>query len=106
MLYDLRSSEIRKTALEVPANPLSVLPDGRILGVNEKQNALTVFDKEESVAARCTVPGSLRQAYTDNGRVCLAEVRGPDTHGLAYDALFDETSIHVWRLDPVPEKQL
>ena len=99
--YDLQSGESRKTTLEIPAYPILVLPDGRILGINEKLNKMTVFDKEGIVVARCSVPGMICRAFLENGNVYLVEVRGPDTHGLVYGALFDETSTHVWRLDPI-----
>lgn len=100
--WDLKSGAFSKTPLEIPSYPLSVLEDGRILGVNEKQNALTVFDREGRVAARCTVPGTLCRVISENGNVYLIEVRGPDTHGYVYDELFDQTSLHVWRLDAIP----
>jgi hypothetical protein len=100
--WDLKSGAFSKTPLEIPSYPLSVLEDGRILGVNEKQNALTVFDREGRVAARCTVPGTLCRVISENGSVYLIEVRGPDTHGYVYDELFDQTSLHVWRLDAIP----
>ena len=69
--------------------------------MNEKQNALSVFDREGIIAARCTVPGTLCRVITENGTVYLIEVRGPDARGYVYDALFDQTTIHVWRLDAV-----
>ena len=99
--YDLQNGESRKTPLEIPAFVISVLPDGRILGVNEKQNKLTVFDKEGIVIARCSVPGMISRALIEDDKVYLIEIRGPDTHGFIYDALFDETSTHIWRLDPI-----
>ena len=99
--WDLNSGASRRTQLEVPAYVLSVLEDGRILGTNEKQSALTVFDREGRVAARCAVPGTLGRALSQDGAVYLTEVRGPDTHGFVYDALFDQTSLHVWRLSAV-----
>lgn len=104
-LYDLQNKTERKINLEIQAYPIAVLQDGRILGINEKQNVLTVFDPAGNVAARCTVPGKLSMGVLNDGRVCLTEVRGPDTHGYVCDELFDETSVHVWRLDPVPPKQ-
>lgn len=97
--FDLQSGTSRKTPLEIPAYILSILEDGRILGVNERQNALTVFDAEGIVAARCKVPGTLCRVISEDGNAYLIEVRGPDTHGFVYDELFDETTIHVWRLD-------
>ncbi len=104
--FDLQSGESRRIPLEIPAYPISVLPDGRILGVNEKQNHLTVFDKEGIVVARCSVPGMICRAFSENGNINLVELRGPDTHGFVYDALFDETSTHVWRLDPISADSL
>ena len=70
-------------------------------GMNEKQSVLTVFDPAGGVVARCTVPGTLSPEVLKGDGVYLAEVRGPNTHGYVYDELFDETSIHIWRLDPV-----
>lgn len=100
VLFDLQNGGSRSLHLEIPAYLISVLPDGRLLGVNEKQNILTVFDKDGIVVARCSVPGMIVRAFLDDGKVYLVELRGPDTHGLIYGALFDETSTHIWRLDP------
>lgn len=102
--WDLVSGASRKTQLEVPAYILSVLYDGRILGANEKQNVLTVFDADGIVTARCKVPGTLCRVISENGIIMLIEERGPDTHGVVYDALFDQTTVHVWRLDAVPAR--
>lgn len=99
--FDLQSGASRKTSLEIPAYVLTVLEDGRILGVNEKQNVLTVFDSEGIVTARCKVLGTLCRVISENGNLYLIEVHGPDTHGYVYDELFDQTTIRVWRLDPV-----
>ena len=99
--WDLQSGAFRKTALEIPSYVLSVLEDGRILGVNMKQNVLTVFDREGIVVARCTVPGTLCRVISEDGNVYLIEVRGPDTHGYVCDALIDQTSLHVWHLNAV-----
>lgn len=99
-LIDLRSGQRSERKLEIPAFAVSLLPDGRILGMNERQNSLIVFDREGTVTARCRVPGLISRVLTEEGRVCIAEIRGPDTGGLVYDALFDEMTTHVWRLDP------
>ncbi len=104
--WDLTSGAFRKVPLEIPSYILSVLEDGRILGVNEKQNALTVFDGEGIVNARCTVPGALCRVISEDGNVYLIEARGPDTHGYVCDALFDQTSLHVWHLDAIPQSDL
>ena len=94
----------QKTPLEIPTWVHAVLPDGRILGMNEKWSALTIFDREGKVVSRCSVPGSMSLVRTEKDRICFAEWRGPDTHGFVYDELFDETTTHVWRLDPVEKK--
>ena len=99
-LWDLQNGESRTVRLEIPAYPLAVLPDGRIFSVNDKANKLTVFDKEGTVTARCSVPGSIKNIFTMNGDVYLAEVRGTIPCVLD-DYVFDETSTYVWRLDPV-----
>lgn len=98
---DLRDGRAWKTPLEIPTWVRAVLPDGRILGMNEKWSALTIFDREGKVVSRCSVPGSMSLVRTEKDRICFAEWRGPDTHGFVYDELFDETTTHVWRLDPV-----
>ncbi|MBQ6274108.1 MAG: hypothetical protein IJK63_07790 [Oscillospiraceae bacterium] len=102
---DLRDGRAWKTPLEMPVWVRAVLPDGRILGMNEKCSALTIFDREGKVVSRCSVPGSMSLIRTEKNRVCFDEWRGPDTHGFIYDELFDETTFHVWRLDPAPEKK-
>ena len=99
--FDLKNGESRKTPLEIPAYILTVLQDGKILGVNEKQNSLTVFDPKGIVTAHCKVSGTLCRVISENGNVYLIEVRGPNTHGYVYDELFDQTTVHVWRLDAV-----
>ena len=91
--WELHTGRKREIRLEIPAYVLAVLPDGRILGVNERQNTLTVFDRRGIVSARCTVPGMLIRAVQEPGRVCLVEHREENPFG-------DETQ-HVWRLDPV-----
>ena len=70
--FDLQSGASRKTSLEIPAYVLTVLEDGRILGVNEKQNVLTVFDSEGIVTARCKVLGTLCRVISENGVISLA----------------------------------
>ena len=100
-LLDLQNGTHKRIDLEIPAYVKSVLPDGRILGLNGKQNTLIVFNKEGIVEARCHVPGVLFRAVTENGKTYLIELRGPDTHGLIYGGLFDETTTHIWRLDPL-----
>ncbi len=104
-LWDLRDGSVRRIDLEVRAYVESVLPDGRILGVNESQRTLTVFDGNGIVAARRTLPGRLCAVRAEPDRVCLTELREPkNPHGPVYDALFDETEVHVWRLDEAPQK--
>ncbi|MBR1758446.1 MAG: hypothetical protein IJ744_06930 [Lachnospiraceae bacterium] len=98
--YDLQSGKSHRVPLEVPSYVMDVLSDGRILGVNEKQNRLTVFDKEGSVIARCTVPGGIYRAFTEDETVYLVELRPSDDRGWIYDGLYEEMSMHLWRLDP------
>lgn len=98
-LYDLCSGTKREVILETRAYLMAVLPDGKILGVNRKQNVLTVFLPDGSAIFRCTVPGSILRVICDGENVFLMEIRGQNTHGLIYDALFDETTTHIWRLD-------
>ena len=101
-IYDFLSGESRKISLEIPAYPISLLPDGRILGVNEKGDFLTVFDKDGAVAARRKFTGTVLSLPAKNGNVLIAEVCVPKDNGpMVYDALFDEISIHVWRLNPI-----
>ena len=97
--YGLEDGTVRKTTLEVAADPVRVLSDGRILGVNERQNNLYVFDGNGLVAARCAVPGKICRVVEDGGRVFVVEIRAPETHGFISDEVFDATSFHVWRLD-------
>ena len=56
-LYDLKTGCYEKLRLEVPALVLERLRDGRLLGVNEKQTLLTVFDSSGKVVARCHMQG-------------------------------------------------
>ena len=99
-LHDLLDGTVRRIPLEVSAYVLSVLPDGRILGMNEKQSILTVFDGAGIVASRCSVPGEIRCVLPEADGVWIGELRGPDFGPLVCDELFDETQTHVWRLDP------
>ena len=98
-LYNLFDHSIRKTPLEIPVFVLDVLPDGRILGVNERQSTLTVFNAEGMVVSRCTLKGKIGIIDREPWRVCLGEQRweGPLS--------MEEGSFHVWRLDPAPEKK-
>lgn len=102
-LYDLRTGERQEVALEVPAYVLALLPDGRLLGVNEKQNRLTVFDPAGRVISRHTAlrPGMFLRVRIDAGRICVLELRAPETGALISEELFEAASLHVWRLDPV-----
>ena len=99
IIYCLEDGTVRKTTLEVEAYPDRVLSDVRILGVNERQNNLYVFDGNGLVAARCAVPGKICRVVEDRERVCAVEIRAPETHGFISDEVFDATSVHVWRLD-------
>ena len=101
-LYDLRTGEKRDFTLETPDYLIAMLPDGRFLGVNEKQNRLTVFDPAGRVISRHTAPrpGKFLRARVEAKRVCILEERAPETYGLVSQALFDTASLHVWRLDP------
>ena len=99
-LHDLLDGTVRKVPLEVPVYVLSVLPDGRILGVNEKQSILTVLNGEGIVVSRCTVPGEIRCVLPETNGIWIGELRLPKNDFVTSGALFDEAETHVWRLDP------
>ena len=99
-LHDLLDGTVRKVSLEVPVYVLSVLPDGRILGVNEKQSILTVLNGEGIVVSRCTVPGMIQCILPEMNGVFIGEERPLSADFSAPGALFDEAETHVWRLDP------
>ena len=99
--FNLKNGTQRKTALEIPAYIIFVLEDGRILGTNEKHNTLIVFDPDGTVVARCKVPGTLQSVTVEDGSVYLSEIRSPNTYGFVNDAVLNQISGHVWRLDPV-----
>ena len=102
---NLRTGQARETKLEVSAGCyFTPLPDGRILGLNEKGNQLTVFDREGLLAARCKVPGMLQCIFPTERGVFLGELRSPDFGGVICGELFAMASTHVWRLDPVLKK--
>ena len=104
VFLDLSDGSVHSTPLEIPVFPTNVLPDGHILGVNGKQDRLTVFDQNGTMVSRCSVPGRLCFSFISGGEVFLAEMRGLDKYGWLCDELFDEASAHVWRLDPAPKK--
>ena len=79
---------------------MAILADGRIIGVNEKQNNLTVFSSTGTVVSRFTVSGEICRVISEDERTFIVEQRGPDTYGMVYGGLFDVTSTHIWRLDP------
>ena len=79
---------------------LTVLPDGRFLGVNEKQNRLAVFDPAGTVISQHSLKGAVTHVRCDGNRICILENRSPETHGFVSEELFEATSFHVWRLDP------
>lgn len=99
-LHDLLDGTVRKVPLEVPVYVRSVLPDGRILGVNEKQSILTVLNGEGIVVSRCTVPGMIQCILPEMNGVFIGELRLPKNDFVTSGALFDEAETHVWRLDP------
>ncbi len=103
-ISDLYDGTIRKVNLEIPAYTIAVLTDGRIIGVNEKQNILTVFNSAGTVISRFTVSGEICRVISESERVLIVEQCGPDTYGMVYGALFDETSTHIWRLDSAAQK--
>ena len=98
-LHDLLDGTVRKVPLEVPVYVRSVLPDGRILGVNEKQSILTVLNGEGIVVSRCTVPGMIQCILPEMNGVFIGELRLPKNDFVTSGALFDEAETHVWRLD-------
>lgn len=101
-LYDLFTAATEEIPLETPSSPIAILSDGRLLGVNERENVLTVYDPAGRVSARCSLPGTIAHVISQGGEVYLVELRWPSAYsGFIYDALFDEASTHVWRLDPL-----
>ena len=99
-LHDLRDGTVRKTRLEIPALVLARLSDGRLLGVSGNDGPLTVFDSSGTVVARCRAPGMLPTVWQETDRICIVQIRGPDSHGLVSPETLDAMSVHVWRLDP------
>ena len=103
-ICDLRDGSVQKVSLEIPVYLMAILADGRIIGVNEKQNNLTVFSSTGTVVSRFTVSGEICRVISESERVLIVEQCGPDTYGMVYGALFDETSTHIWRLDSAAQK--
>lgn len=101
--FDLRSGVTTKTTLETPAYPISVLNDGRILGIDEKVKKLTVFDREGNVAARFSMQGTIGRVFQEEGKTCISEIRYPDDPAsfLSGKDSFEKTSLHIWQLEPV-----
>lgn len=98
--YELSRGTLTETTPEVPMYVLTVLPDGRFLGVNEKQNRLAVFDPAGTVISQHSLKGAVTHVRCDGNRICILENRSPETHGFVSEELFEATSFHVWRLDP------
>lgn len=114
-LFDLRSGAEETVRLEIPAYPIAMLNDGRILAVPERFNALFVFDREGTLLSRCklpapgkllvegypvSVPGIISEVIQGNDVVYVTEKRAPDSHGFLFDGYDEHISLHVWRLDP------
>ena len=97
-MLDLRDGTEKTVTMEIPVLIEEVLPDGRILGTAGKGNTLFVLDQNGIVAARCRVSSTLNHVLTDGDSVLVTEVRAPDTD-VFYGALFDQVSIHVWKLE-------
>ena len=97
-MLDLRDGTEKSITMEMPVLIEEVLPDGRILGKAGKGNTLFVLDQNGIVAARCRVSSTLNHVLTDGDSVLVTEVRAPDTD-VFYGALFDQVSIHVWKLE-------
>lgn len=100
-IYDLKDGSHINISLEIPAYIALILKDGRILGVNDKQNLLTVFDDKGTVMARCHVQGMLYPDYAEENIVCLVEILEPVTGRKVYNVVHDEIQCRVWRLDEV-----
>ncbi len=98
--YDLRRGILTETTPEIPVYVRWVLTDGRFLGVNEKQNRLTVFDPAGTVISQHSLKGTVTHVRCNGTRICILENRSPETHGFVCEELFEATSFHVWRLDP------
>ena len=99
ILLDLRNGKISRVHPEVPAHPIAVLSDGRILGRNDNGNRLTVFDEGGKVTSRHTVPGALQYfAVEDQGRVLLSEWRSSEDITFYCEESLDASSMHVWQL--------
>lgn len=99
IILDLRNGKISSVHPEVPAYPIAVLSDGRILGLNDKENRLTVFDDDGSVISRHTVPGTLRLFTSeDKSRVLLSEWRSTEDITFYCEESLDASSMHVWEL--------
>ena len=99
ILLDLRNGKISRVHPEVPAHPIAVLSDGRILGRNDNGNRLTVFDEGGKVTSRHTVPGALQYFAVENqGRVLLSEWRSTEDITFYCEESLDASSMHVWQL--------
>ena len=97
--YELREGNVTETKPEIPVHVFTALPDGRFLGVNDRQNRLTVFDRAGTVISQHSLKGTVTHVRCNGNRICILENRSPETHGFVCEELFAETSFHVWRLD-------
>ncbi|MBR5428704.1 MAG: hypothetical protein IK118_10180 [Clostridia bacterium] len=100
-ILDLQTLEWSQVKLEIPCDIDLRLPDGQLIGVNETQTRLTVFDPSGRVAARCKVPGIIRRVFPKDGRVFVEEMRGPMTNLLSLTTAENlrNSTMHIWRLD-------
>ncbi|MBQ1410291.1 MAG: hypothetical protein IIY94_03305 [Oscillospiraceae bacterium] len=99
--YDLGSCTMTETTPEVPTHVFTVLPDGRFLGVNEKHTRLTVFDPAGTVISQHSLKDRVTHVRCDGDRICILENRSIETYGFVCEELFEQTSFHVWQLDPI-----
>ena len=100
-LHDLRSGSLTEITPEIPTCIMAVLPDGRVLGTNEKRTRLLVFDASGRVISQHSAAGSFDRVCMEPDRVCILETRAPETYGFVSEELFEAASLHLWRIDQV-----
>lgn len=99
--FNLRNGEALKVNFEIRAYAMAVFSNGLILCTNESEKKLIVFDKSGNVVSRFSFTGIVCRAFSDGNKIFIVEQRGPNTHGLVYDELFNETSTHISELTSV-----
>ena len=97
---DLTTGEIREIRPEIPAYLHAVLPDGTMVGLHTREQALVVTDKTGRVISRNRVKRTIWRLFSDGGDVYVWEDDKPQM-----SAALRETRPALWKLVQSKERR-